>query len=539
MQCDFLNIANHRFDSKEKNSILIAMPTLAIECEVHPPLDNELDVYEETVLKFISIEFAIGAIANTLNISETFIEEIFANLETLQFIQKTPGNPWIITEKGEEYLKGSYKDRPSDQAIYGYFFINAIKKDILPFFYNGSLDHASRFQKAKESPLPGKITLMGIEENTFQGVKIKNSDLKEAFSRFVKCNNILKRRDNDEITFEEAKSEMAALDDLDEQFNDLESFDEVDYENSLNEEIPKSSKSIQGHQLVKRLSSPLKEVYLVMQISFDPSIPEGYRVTSPFNLKGLDEKYYLRQVQWLKSQPNVYLEATPLGDYLNKEIIKLCSNFDKRLVPFNNFALAHMPHLHSNKEQFSSIYDSLLYCYGAMQSSLNIREQKHIVRDLGEEVVERLLNVFFGEYNDSKLKQISKIAFEDLKKLGQVELVTNLLSKTFLDRDVMPWNEEFIKTSLSHLTKSHGNGALEKMVNLLIVNYYNPTTNTKSLLEADNASEMFRRGGELNRIRNLASHDKDGRKFEHNHYLMYKENIFTFADGIIAALGRN
>lgn len=541
MPIDILNIANCRSDSSEKNSFLIAMPAFAIECEVHPPLENELDVYEETVLKFISINFSRNTIANALNISETFIEEIYAHLEIEQFIQKTAGNPWIITERGANYLKGIVKDRPSDQAIFGYFFINAIKKDVLPFFYNGNLEHAPLYKKWGNDSFPTKILIEKSEDNTFQNVKVKNSDLKTALSRFIKCSNILKSRDNDEISFEEAKSEIATLDSLEDQFDDLDSFDEIENDIDYTSEghFKNEEENIKRNQLVRKLSTPPKKVYLTMQITIDPSIPEGYRVSSPFNLRGIDERYYHRQLQWLKAQPSVYLEETNLGACLNNEIVKLCKDFNKSQINFDNFALAHMPNLHSCKEKFLSVYDTLSYCYGAMQGNLSIREQKHIVRDLGEEVVERLLNMFFREYNDSELKQISKKASYDLKNLSQAKLVTNLLSKTFLDSGIMSWSDDFIKTSLSHLTKSRGNGALEKMVNLLIVNYYDPTTNTKSLLEADNASEMFRRGSELNRIRNLASHDKEGQKFDHNHYHIYKENIFTFADGIIAALGRN
>ena len=90
------------------------------------------------------------------------------------------------------------------------------------------------------------------------------------------------------------------------------------------------------------------------------------------------------------------------------------------------------------------------------------------------------------------------------------------------------------------MTKSYGNGALEKLANLLIVNYYNPTTYTKLFLEADNVSEMFKQAMELNRIRNLVSHDKDkGKKFSYNDYLTYTDNIFSFADGLVAIFERN
>jgi hypothetical protein len=541
MPIDILNIANCRSDSSEKNSFLIAMPAFAIECEVHPPLENELDVYEETVLKFISINFSRNTIANALNISETFIEEIYANLEIEQFIQKTAGNPWIITERGANYLKGIVKDRPSDQALFGYFFINAIKKDVLPFFYNGNLEHAPLYKKWGNDSFPTKILIEKSEDNTFQNVKVKNSDLKTALSRFIKCSNILKSRDNDEISFEEAKSEIATLDSLEDQFDDLDSFDEIENDIDYTSEghFKNEEENIKRNQLVRKLSTPPKKVYLTMQITIDPSIPEGYRVSSPFNLRGMDERYYHRQLQWLKAQPSVYLEETCLGSYLNNEIVKLCKDFNKSQLNFDNFALAHMPNLHSCKEKFLSVYDTLSYCYGAMQRNPSPQEQKHIIRDLGDEVVEKLLNLFFTTYDWRKLNQIKEKAEKDLEKQGRTKFLTSLLSKTLLSERNISWNENFINNALKHLPKTYGFSALEKMANLLIVNFYNSTANIKSFLEADNASKMFEYGSELNRIRNLASHNDEKKKLNYSDYLTYKDNIFTFADGIIAALGRN
>lgn len=542
MHCDILNIANCRCESKDTQSFLVAIPAIALECEVHPPQDDELDVYEETVLKFISIGFSLAGVANALNASETFIEEIYANLESIQFIQKTAGNPWELTDKGIEYLKGIVKDRPSDQAVYGYFFVNPIKKDILPFFYKGNLDQAPLFQRKDPDVFPEKITIEGNEENTFPNIHVKNSELKKAFSAFIKCNNILKRRDNDEISHEEAQSEISALSFFEDEFSDLDSFDEA--EPSIAPPLTESENEKEiigrGPQLVKKISSRPKNVYLTVKITIDPSLPEGYRITSPFNMKNIDEKYYLRQMQWLKEQSNVFLGESRLGDYLKKEIVKLCRDFDKNRMAFDSFALAHMPHLYSKKEQFKQLYDNISYSYGAMQRNPNLREQKHIISDLGSDVVENLLNRFFRDYEDFKLKRIARKAEDDLKEQGEHFFLENLLSKTLLSNgDVPMWDKKLLGKIIGNLKKSHGNGAMEKIINLLILNYYESSKNTKLFFEADNVSKMFQRVLELNKIRNLVSHNNTEKSFKHSDYLNYMDNIFPFADELVAIFERN
>lgn len=542
MRYDILNIANCRYDRKDTQSFLVAIPAIAIECEVHSPQDDELDVYEETALKFISIGFSLAGVANALNASETFIEEIYANLESDQFIRKTAGNPWELTDKGIEYLKGIVKDRPSDQAVYGYFFVNPIKKDILPFFYKGNLDQAPLFQRKDPDVFPEKITIEGNEENTFPNIHVKNSELKKAFSAFIKCNNILKRRDNDEISHEEAQSEISALSIFEDEYSDLDSFDEA--ENSIDNTLMETKSEKEdfggGPQLVKRLSSRPKNVYLTVKITIDPSLPEGYKITSPFNMKNIDEKYYLRQMQWLKEQSNVFLGESRLGNYLKQEIVKLCKDFDKNRMTFDSFALAHMPHLYSKKELFRQLYNDISYSYGAMQRNPNLREQKHIVSDLGSNVVENLLNRFFRDYEDFKLRGISRKAEQDLKYQEESIFLKNLLSKTLLSSDDIPnWDKKQLGKVINNLTRSRGNGALEKLMNLLVLNYYEGSKYTKHFLEADNASKIFQQVLVLNKIRNLVSHNNTGNSFKHGDYLTYIENIFSFADELVAVFERN
>ena len=211
-------------------------------------------------------------------------------------------------------------------------------------------------------------------------------------------------------------------------------------------------------------------------------------------MKNIDEKYYLRQMQWLKEQSNVFLGESRLGDFLKNEIVKLCRDFDKNRMTFDSFALAHMPHLYSKKEQFRQLYDNISYSYGAMQRNPNLREQKHIIGDLASDVVENLLNRFFRDYEDFKLRRIGKKAEQDLKHQEESLFIENLLSKTLLSSsDIPKWDKKQLGKVINNLTKSHGNGALEKIMNLLILNYYESSKNTKLFFEADNASKMFQR----------------------------------------------
>lgn len=559
MKYDILNIADVR---KTDRSFLVAMPALAYESEVHPLLEGELDAYEEAVLKFVSVGLSTAGIAHVMNASESLIDEVLSNLECNKMVKKTAGSPWTLDNDGEEYLKGQVRERPSDDSMYGYFFVNPIKRDVMPFFHYGDLGRATLFNQGKQNE--GEPILLITRENdldsTFEDFQhLRNYDVEKAYFSYVKCDRILTRRVNNEITLEEAKSEVAAIEAFESQFDDLDSLDEEDFE-----VIPVSEEKVEkveplksfGNKTIIRLMrgkpgiNP-KKVFLTMRVVIDPSTSEGFRVTSPFNMKGIDEMYYLRQMLWLMGQSDVRIrrindeesEGKSLKDFMNHEILQLCRSFNTDKLNFVHFAQREMPHLVANQNRFRKLYDILAGEYGLMQRNPDPRSQKNIIRDLGSDVVESLLNHFFRETDSIEMRNVINQAVRELEQRGGESFLRQMLSKTFMsDSDVASWNTKNLDKPIRNMVRSHGNGAWEKLVNILVLNYYNPTEFTKRLLEADNISVMVRRIGTLNRVRNLVTHTKTGanaRIFGQQDYQEYKDNIFAFVDGVVAALGKN
>lgn len=548
MKFDILNIADVR---KGETSFLVAMPALAYECEAHTLLEEELDAYEEAVLKFVSAGLSTGGIAHALNASESLISEVLSNLESNQFVKKTAGNPWVLDDAGVEYLKGNVRERPADDSQYGYIFVNPIKKDVLPFFYHGDLNRAPLFDphyQNEDEPIL-KITRGDDEETTFVGCqRPKTYDVEKAFVGFVKCNEILERRANNEISIDEAKSEIAAINAFEAEFEGLDSLDEEDTAvlPDIAEEVAEK-KPIDGKKLIRLLqnkpgSNPRK-VFLTMRVVIDPSTSAGFRISSPFNMRGVDEEYYLRQMQWLVAQPNVYIGKETLESFMNREILKLCRSFNADKLYFKHFAQRDMPHLYVREKQFSGLYKELEGEYGVMQRNPDIREQKNIVRNLGGDVVESLLNLYFKNQESRVYWNVSKCALDDIKALGGEDFLSEMLKKTFLsNRDVEKWNVDYLDRAIKSMPKSHGNGAWEKLVNILVLNYYSPTVFTKRLLEADNISKVVEQVGVLNRVRNLASHsltDGKAKVFSEQDYIKYKENVFAFVENILVTFEKN
>ena len=128
MSIDILNMRRYNEDAQ---AIDVAVPVLAVECEATPPMQNHLDAYEETVLKLISLGLSAHGISQTLNATESLIEEILSQLEVKAYTLREIGKPWKLTEDGKKYLDGTIKERASFESQYGYMFINAIKKDLL------------------------------------------------------------------------------------------------------------------------------------------------------------------------------------------------------------------------------------------------------------------------------------------------------------------------------------------------------------------------------------------------------------------------
>ena len=518
MNIDILNLAKH---AKNDRAIDVALPVLAIECEATPPLENYLDAYEETVLKLLAIGLSSRGIASTLNATESLVEEILESLDLKRYAEKKPGEPWKLTEAGSKYLDGSVEERESDNSKFGYMFVNAIKKDVLPFFYEGDLSQAPLFIGKQ---LPMKLTLDGSEEKTFVAYAPKKSSLKSAFKKFYKNSGTAKQYADGDISLDEAV-------DL---FEDLDSFDEVDDSEIVEESVDAAETNLSGNMFIRALNCPPKFAYLTMRIILDPAYPGGYRVESPFDLNGIDNSYYLRQIQWLAASGSASIGTDNLDSFLNREIRQLSPSFKSSDKDFSVFVLEKMPLLKLYRNRFSRIYDDMARTYALMQRQNSLLEIENIVSNISRYVLESLFNEFFRGIKSETLANVSKTAIDDLKWYKSKSFKEMVLKNTALNQSQIYWSDEYTESVLWRLKRTKGNSIVEKFINVIVLNYYIGTKETKALLSSKNVQKLYDLTDKLNKVRRKVSHDTDD-PFEAKDYEFYMANVFTLINGLLEA----
>lgn len=523
MHIEILNMK--KFQPNEK-AINIALPVLAIECEATPPLQNYLDAYEETVLKLVSIGLSARGVAGTLNATESLIEEILDRLDRKNYVEKEIGKPWRVTEDGNTYLNGTIDERESNNSEFGYMFVNAIKKDILPFFYRGDINQISLFRGIK---LPEKLTIGGDEIKTFENFKVKRTKLKEAYKKYFKNADASKQYDDGDITLNEAI-------DL---FEGLDSFDEDDYIETMESAEMKDESERNENMFIRALNCPVKHVYLTMRIIIDPQYPGGYRVESPFDFNGIDNNYFLRQVQWLAATGTTYLGDEELNSFLDREIRKLSPLYKNTDKDFSVFVLEKMPLLKISQNKFSYIYEDMARIYSLMQRQKSLIEKENIVNNLSRSVLESLFNTFFKNLKNDVLKDIQKNVNIDLElnncsNYGCKYYINQIVKGTSLDATQLKWGYRLVQNSIGRLPNTHGNSILEKFINVVILNYYYGTSETRKFLSAKNIQQLYDLTDKLNQIRRKVSHDTNDR-FETKDYEFYMANVFKLVNGLLEA----
>ena len=193
MSIDILNMTKYDSNSRAKD---VALPVLAIECEAMPPIQNYLDAYEEAVLKLIRLGISKRGISKTLNASESLVERILQQLKEKQYVIRKTGQPWMLSEDGISYLDGSIQERASVESQYGYMFINAIKKEVFPFFYLGNIGEISLFKGER----PPRFSVDNDENKTFSSISVKQSILRKAYKMFFRNKGLVSRLEEGEIT---------------------------------------------------------------------------------------------------------------------------------------------------------------------------------------------------------------------------------------------------------------------------------------------------------------------------------------------------
>lgn len=518
MSIDILNMGRYNEDAQ---AIDVALPVFAIECEATPPMQNYLDAYEETVLKLVSIGLSTHGISQTLNATESLVEEILSHLEDKAYTIHEIGKPWKLTGDGQKYLDGTIKERASSESQYGYMFVNAIKKEVLPFFYQGDVGQISLF---RGESLPLRMTLEGDESKTFESPLIKPSALKKAYKSYFRNLETAKELEDGNISKEEAVVIFAGLDSFDEEVEEPDTTDTDDKPTSL-----------KGNMFIRALKKPPKKLYLHMRIIIDPCYPGGYRAESPFDFGGIDNGYFLRQIQWLEQSGSTYLGEEDFQTFLNREICKLSPSYKTSEKDFQVFVMERLPLLKIFRSSFPYIYEDMERIYSLMKRQSSLLEKENIVNNIARSVVEGLFNAYFRNIDQAKLNQIQQKAFDDVRTYGYVIYKKRICRNAGLPEDTFQWiKEQYLRTVLGRLNNTYGNSIVEKFINMLVIEYHFSNFHIKRFLHQPDIIGKYGMIDKLNRIRRKVSHDTDDR-FTNDDYDFYMANVFGLINNLLEA----
>lgn len=524
MSIDILNMGC--FDTNDQ-AIDIALPVLAIECEATPPLENFLDAYEETVLKLVSLGLSINGISKTLNATESLVEEILMHLEVKEYAKREIGKPWTLTEDGAKYLDGSIRERASVESQYGYMFINTIKKEVLPYFYHGDIGKIALFRGQQ---LPLKLTIDGDENKTFAPVSIKHSKLRQAYRAYFKNNQTVHDYDEGGISKEDAVDLFADLESFDEAPDELDTASE-----NYNTDRAAEHSGLKDNMFIRALDKQPEKIYLRMRIIIDPSYPGGYKAESPFDFGGIDNQYFLRQMQWLEQSDNAYLDGEIMQDFLHREICKLRPSYKTPIKDFHRFLLERTPLLKLYRSRFPYIFEDMERIYSLMQRQNSLLEKENIVNNLARYVVEGLFNAYFRTIDKNRLMQIQQKAFDDIQSYGAVPCKRRFCRNVSLSEDTLQWvSGRYLKTILGRITNTYGNSIMEKFINMLVIEYYLSDEKMHKFLFQQNIDQKYRLIDKLNQVRRKVSHDTDDR-FTREDYDLYMANVFDLINRLLEA----
>lgn len=169
-----------------------------------------------------------------------------------------------------------------------------------------------------------------------------------------------------------------------------------------------------------------------------------------------------------------------------------------------------------------------------MQRQHSLIEKENIVNNISRSVVESLFNNFFRGIKKETLVNISGAAKSDLDYYGRKSLVQQLAQRTGLNAYNISWSHKYASLAIGRMSTTKGNSIVEKFINVIVLNYYLGTAETKRFLCKSNAQRMYDLADKLNQIRRKVSHDTDER-FEPRDYEFYMTNVFELINGLLEA----
>ncbi len=529
-----IDILNMRQYSEDKRAINIALPVLAYECELTPPINKYLNAYEYAVLKLLSIGLSIGGISKSLNATESLIGRILSDLKFKEFVIKEKNEPWKVLNEKLNYFSENEKKIVSSNSEFGFMFVNAIRKNVLPFFYQGDIGKISLY---RGEHLPERLMINGKETDTFNAKRPRNIRLRDAYKDYIQSQNISINYDEGNITIEEAR-------DL---FENLDSFDEESEDEMVNTTEESKKEKMDSKKFIRILECEPKRVFLRMQLIIDSRIPGGYKVESPFPLNGIDNNYFLRQIQWMVSNGNTYIEEENLSDFMSREILKIAPEYKTNEKDYTVYILEKAPLLSVHKNKYHKVYNDLAMVYNLIVAQRSLIEKENIVNSIYKYALEQLLKLYFKPFDKDQLEMIKKNAYDtiELYKIKYREshdssyavdkYVDELIKSTSINKNEFPWSGNFIQSAIGRLPSTNGNSIVEKFVNLFVINYYRSSKSIDNLLNRKDLLDLVKLIESLNLIRRKVAHITDD-IFTTKDYDFFISNVFDLINGFLESL---
>ena len=514
------------------NGIVALLPVWAYECEVHPPYERELDAYEDAVLRMVRLGMGPNAMANALNSSQSLIGTVLSNLQAKAFIEKQPNKPWGITNDAQAYFDGYFQEQASENAQYGFMFVSALRKDVLPYYHQGPLD--------KVKLLDGGFALLlnGSEQETFTPFVPDNRALGRAYSNYRKAYKLYSLQDSRKIS----RSEAARIGE--DVLNASEGMDEEEIANralgadpaKVVADLADHAEKMRGRAVVRRLEKPAKRCWLRLRVVFDPASADGFRVESPFDLDGVDDSCYLRQAQWMMNSREIMLKEEPFQDFLLRESSKLASRLHPREIDYSFYVQDKMPLLKVYKDRFSKIYENFGNIYADIQEQDSLLDKENIVNQMCTKVLESLYRQIFQSVDEKTISIVQARALGEIETYKPNEYRERLIEVCNLPAGALSKNgANVVKNAAKNLSWSRGNSVLEKMYNLMMLYYYAPNDMVRRYVEMEDFLHYAEQVSDLNHIRNSVAHDAN-HSFTAQSYEEFMNKVYPVANRMIRTI---
>ena len=516
----------------EGNSIVALLPVWAYECEVHPPYERELDAYEDAVLRMVRIKMGANAMASALNASQSLIGTILSNLQDKGFIERRNGHEWGITNDAQAYFDGYYQEKASEKAEYGFMFASALRKDVLPYYHSGTLDSIRLLNNGYE------VQRNGNAQDTFTQYYPDNRVLGKAYTNYRKAVKAYNLQEEKKITLHEAAQIV------EDQFADLDSMDEYEIRDTPMGTDPAQAVAQAMDQeekerenlVVRRLNKPARRRFLRLRIVFDPSATNGFRVESPFDMRGIDNSWYLRQIQWMMNSDEILLGEEPLRDFMMRESSKLSSSRPIRETDYSVYVLEKMPLLKIHRELFPTIYENFGNIYRDIQKQSTLLDKENIVNQICTKVLEALYRRIFQSVNDNTIITVQRRAKNEIETMGPREYRRRLFTICKIPPDTIQRSKaEVVKKAADNLDWSRGNSILEKMYNLMLLYYYAPNDMIRRYVEMGDFQHCVESVCDMNLVRVSVAHDAD-HPFTAQSYTDFMNKVYPVANRMLSTI---